>query len=414
MRDLFQAPRRRSSGVAVLVSLLLIIPLGSLAVSQVAAPATKPKTEAAADPLVSLTNMSRVLYTLAKQKALEHPGPVMIVVGDDMVLRNGQKRLQARFIPDIYHTLKTFDHIALTIDVTLAAQGDGAPIPEDVLHDLRELPWPIFASRPGTNCRVRAGSPNSASGRKPSSMAVLSSSTRSSSSGNARPRRRIHFTRRMTPLMMANAAAAARAALDSLHHQVMAWKADLTPEEWSKLTVLVIGRQLPRKDNLAVQYFARVLGESGEGKRIIFAEGLGEEPRALDLLATYRVDTQVGIDFFNDPSRMTRDLLADAARDYLPLLCDENPVSLNLARGGTPCSAGTLDPGPLSACGSRSCSPGPASRGSRFLSRKPSPSSSQSIPVNPGSGPRFKRVPPGIPCFSFPPTWPCATAWGPI
>ena len=123
--------------------------------------------------------------------------------------------------------------------------------------------------------------------------------------------RRMAFTRKMTPLLMANASAAARAALDSLHHQVCEWKGQLTPQDWNDLTVLVIDRQLPRKDNLAVQYFARLLGQPGEGKRLIYAEGLGNEPRALDLLATHLVDTQVGIDFFNDPNRMARDLLSD-------------------------------------------------------------------------------------------------------
>ncbi len=129
--------------------------------------------------------------------------------------------------------------------------------------------------------------------------------------------------RKLTPLVMANAAAAARAALDMLDHQVRAWKAELTAQEWDALTIIVVGRQLPRNQNLAVQYFARLLGQPGEGKRLIYAEGLGDEPRSLDLLATYRVDTQIGIDFFNDPSRMTRDLLSDGARDYLPLLLDQ-------------------------------------------------------------------------------------------
>jgi len=137
------------------------------------------------------------------------------------------------------------------------------------------------------------------------------------------PAERMAFTRKMTPLLMANTSAAARAALDSLHHQVSEWKGQLTPQDWSDLTVLVIGPQLPRKDNLAVQYFARLLGQPGEGKRLIYAEGLGDEPRALDLLATHLVDTQVGIDFFNDPNRMARDLRSDGARDYLPLLLDQ-------------------------------------------------------------------------------------------
>jgi len=314
------ARRRSSSVMAALLSISVIVPLGSLAAFQVPGPAAQPKTETIADPLQSLTNMSRVLYTLAKQNALTHSGPVMIVAGDDIVLRNGENRTSARFVPDIYHTLKTFDHIALTIDVTLAACGDGSPIPEDVLHDLREYRVLFPAAREriatcGLDAEQRERQKTIVDACSEFLDSVLEQRTCTAA-------KRIQFTRRLAPLLMANAGAAARAALDSLHRQVMAWKADLSPDEWSKLTVLVIGRQLPRRDNLAVQYFARLLGERGEGKRIIFAEGLGEEPRALDLLATYRVDTQVGIDFFNDPGRMTRDLLCDAAREYLPLLCD--------------------------------------------------------------------------------------------
>ncbi len=230
--------------------------------------------------------------------------------------------------PEIYHTLKTFDHIALAIDVTLAAYGDGTPIPEDVLHDLREY----RALLPAARERIPAFGLDAEQRERQKTIVDACAEFLDSvlDQRKCTAAKRIHFTRRMTTLVMANAAAAARAALDALHHQVMAWKADLSPEEWSRLTVLVIGRQLPRKDNLAVQYFARLLGESrfllgqpGEGKRIIYAEGLAEEPRALDLLATYLVDTQVGIDFFNDPSRMTRDLLSDGAREYLPLLFDQ-------------------------------------------------------------------------------------------
>ena len=134
---------------------------------------------------------------------------------------------------------------------------------------------------------------------------------------------RTAFARKMNPLVMANGSAAVRAQIDVLHQQVTAWKGQMKPEQWHRLTVLVIGRQLPRKGNLAVQYFAHLPAVRGEGKRIIYAEGLAEEPRAFDLLATHLVDTQIAVDFFNDPERMNRDLLSDAARDYLPLLPSE-------------------------------------------------------------------------------------------
>src|SRR4051812_9541864 len=105
---------------------------------------------------------------------------------------------------------------------------------------------------------------------------------------------------------MANVADATRAHLDSLHRLVSTWRDGMPVAEWERLKVVVMGGQLPRKDNLAVQYFARLLGEPGEGKRIVYAESLFDEPKALDLLATHLVDAQVGLDFFDDPMRMHR------------------------------------------------------------------------------------------------------------
>src|SRR5262249_19028007 len=128
------------------------------------------------------------------------------------------------------------------------------------------------------------------------------------------------YARRMAPLVMANAADAARADLDALHRLVRQWKAEMPAGDWDRLTVIVMGRPLPRKDNLAVQYFARLRGERGGGRRVVYAESLFDEPKAVDLLATRLVDTQIGEDFFGDPTRMHRDLLGDAAGEYLDQL----------------------------------------------------------------------------------------------
>jgi hypothetical protein len=78
-----------------------------------------------------------------------------------------------------------------------------------------------------------------------------------------------------------------------------------------------MGSALPRRDNLAVQFFAKILGEPGEGKRIIYAEALYDEPKALRLLATSQVDSEMALAFFDDPLMLHRDLLADAATKYL-------------------------------------------------------------------------------------------------
>ena len=67
-------------------------------------------------------------------------------------------------------------------------------------------------------------------------------------------------------------------------------------------------------------YFLRLLHESHEGGRVVYAESLWEEPQALDLLGTHLLDGRVGEAFFGDSARMHRDLLGDTAKRYLPRL----------------------------------------------------------------------------------------------
>jgi hypothetical protein len=298
--------------------LLLLTGFVSISVSQETRLLSK--TEEPIDPLRSLNNNSQALYALAKQNALARLGPIIIVAGDDLVLRNGTQRVQVRFIPELYHTLKTFDHITLAIDVTLTAHVSEDPLGEDVLGELRDY-RKLF---PAAAQKLESVGLDAEQRERQRAILEASSSFLASVIKNRRcsSTERIVFMRKMNPLILTNAVAAARAAIDALHRQVNEWQGQIPPDQWNRLMVIVIGKQLPRNGNLAVQYFAHLLGEKGEGERITYAEGLGDEPRALDLLATRLVDTQVGIDFFNDPLRMHRDLLSDGARDYLSVMID--------------------------------------------------------------------------------------------
>ena len=71
---------------------------------------------------------------------------------------------------------------------------------------------------------------------------------------------------------------------------------------------------------MVTQYFLRLLNEPREGRRVVYAESLWQEPQALDLLGTHLLDSGVGDAFFGDSMRMHRDLLGDAARQYLARL----------------------------------------------------------------------------------------------
>lgn len=128
------------------------------------------------------------------------------------------------------------------------------------------------------------------------------------------------FARRMMPSIEMNIADAAKSQLDAMHREVMAWKQELPPEQWDILRVALKGPVLARKDELAKQYFQRLLSTNDQGTRIVYMELYYPPTPMLTLLATRSVDQGVSIAFFNSPDRMFRDVLADAATAYIKRL----------------------------------------------------------------------------------------------
>src|SRR4029077_1866303 len=122
------------------------------------------------------------------------------------------------------------------------------------------------------------------------------------------------FTREMGKQITPLVDEIARLQIDTLDAAVQALRKELSDEEWQRLKVVVMGSAMPRQQQIVVQYFAKLLGEPGEGPRIIYAGGLWTEGPALDLLGKHLLDGAIGRDFFGDDRRMMRDLLADAAK----------------------------------------------------------------------------------------------------
>jgi hypothetical protein len=290
--------------------------------SQVAAPPPQSEVKTPTDPLLALNDASRAAYRRAKEAALARTGPVIFVEGDNLVLKHGDLRTEARFTPDVYHALKSVSHIPLALDVMLTSVHDGDRVGDDLLDDLRRYRGLIVGARERVET-LRLG-PGQAQRQTEIILASLRFIDSLFKSRTCEQGARTAFVHRMAPLVMANAAEAARGDLDGLHRLVSRWRDQMPAGEWNRLTVIVMGRALPRKGNLAVQYFSRLLGETGEGRRVVYAESLFDEPKALDLLASHLVDTQVGLDFFDDPTRLHRDLLGDVAKEYLDHLFDKS------------------------------------------------------------------------------------------
>lgn len=269
--------------------------------------------------LTALNNAFRAAYADAKSRVLKSSGPTLIVNGDNFALLRQGQRLEANVGAPIYDPVKTIAHIPLAIYVTLTP-GDGA-VDDDrlkTLAGLRELIPPAEAS-------LDALKLSAATLARQKRIVAASLAFLDDVAGRRRFARSLllAFTRRMAPLVMENVTEATRAQLDATHARVSAWRRDLSPQEWNQLHVLIIGPHMPRENLIVTQYFLRLLHEPREGRRVVYAESLWEERQALDLLGTHLLDGSVGEAFFGDYMRMHRDLLGDAASQYLPRLLPE-------------------------------------------------------------------------------------------
>lgn len=261
--------------------------------------------------LQALNLASLKLYTGGRTLELATIPAIIIVSGDDLILRKDGKRTVATVIPPEYHSLKCVAHSTLALFAHLAHEP-GKPLGEERTNTLKEY-------------RERLATAGAAIGKAGFDLDTLTQQRRIVErslafidtvlkAGQVSADDLERYCRASRADIMANCGAAARAQLLATHRQVMAWKKDMTAQEWTALTVIVQGAQTPRVENAAVQYFARLFGERGEGRRVVYAEGIWDEGKALNLLGTLRLDGKLSVAVFGDPYRMYRDILADAAR----------------------------------------------------------------------------------------------------
>jgi hypothetical protein len=293
-----------------------ILPLLLLLTSAAAVPAQTPAPPVQPPALTALNNAFRAAYAEAKTRVLAASGPTLIVNGDTFILLRDGRRVEANLGTPIYDPVKTIAHLPLAIYVTLTP-GDGA-VGDDRLKTLAGLRAFIPPAEASLDALKLSAATLARQKRiVAQSLAFLDDVT--AKRKFARPSL-LAFTRGMAPLVMENVTEATVAQLDAIHAKVSAWRHDLSPQEWERLHVVIIGPHMPREGLVVMQYFLRLLHEPKEGHRVVYAESLWREPQALDLLGTHLLDGDVGEAFFGDYMRMHRDLLGDAATQYLPHL----------------------------------------------------------------------------------------------
>lgn len=304
-------PKGRFARRAVLLAAILG---ASLALGRGAATGRQRPPSKPADPLVALNDRFHDAYRRARLDRLAKSGPVVIVGFNSLALIRQGSRSEVPFPPAIYHKLKEVSHVPLMTFVLLS-ETEGSPLdPVRQIEVTHALDLVIVA----LEAIDRSGFPASVLDRQREILTITREYlVRVLTAGKA-PREGLEaFARRTAPLMLANADDAAFAHLTRLNGQMETWRAELTPDEWRSLHVVVMSVHMARDREIAMQYFAKLLGEPTEGHRLIFAEGLFEEPKALDLLGTHLLDGSASTAFFGDESRLHRDLLSDGATKAL-------------------------------------------------------------------------------------------------
>ena len=271
-------------------------------------------TAAPADAFALADLEFRGLYAGGRATTLAKIDPLIVVELDSLILIHDGRRTVVKVIPPLYHRLKAVSHIPLAIYVSLAPYG-AMPLDAERLDRLRTFRTRVIAVLEALD---QSGLHPEQSQRSRVILArcrtfldgVLSAGKYDTAELQA-------LTRAAGPVVLANAGDAARAQIDAYHTQVAAWRREMPPGVWGRLRVLVLGQQMARRHNVAVQYFAKLLGLPDESRRLVYAEELSGERQGLNLLATHQLDSELAEAFFGNPDRMEIDLLGNAASVYL-------------------------------------------------------------------------------------------------
>jgi hypothetical protein len=268
------------------------------------------------DPLATLNQEFRTIYAGNRTRLLAGTRPLIVYDSEKLTLLRESGRAEADVQPERYRTLRTVSHVPLAVYLLLA--GTDGELDDKCLAEVRRYRALIPPARDGL------AKTDLAPAVRERQQDLLEESLAFLDGVLARKRAKrdelLAFVRKVKPRVMENVAEAARAQIDALHAQVQAWKKQMTADEWRNLRVVVQGTHMPRADNVGMQYFAWALGGAVDERRLIYTEGIFDEERSLNVLGTSLQDSGIAEAFFDDPLRMHRDLLGDAARAYLKQL----------------------------------------------------------------------------------------------
>jgi len=291
------------------VGLLLL-----LAVGAVATPAVAASNE---DLLQQLNNASLDAYAAGRQEFIDNPGPLILVGRELTFIWNGQEK-RVPYTPQIYTTEKSFAHLFLGLLGVLQSYADAAAENQGKWRPhLEAMRRQALLVMPHLGELGLSG--DSLTRNRYMMTQQLDFIDRVLAKGSYSQAELTAFARLLAPLLLANTNEAARAQIDMLHAAVQDWRASVPPEVWAKVLVVIQAPRQPRAGYLQYQYFQYALGNAA-ATQLVFAENMFDRKSVMLLIGTILADRSVAITTFDEPLRLERDMLSDAADAYLKQL----------------------------------------------------------------------------------------------
>jgi hypothetical protein len=254
------------------------------------------------------------IYEQEKQRTLAEAGPVLLVKDDKVILLNQGRRREMSDTASQYDDLKIIDHEVLSIYVLLRSKCN-QPLDLVTLGRLSEIRSSCVETKadianlelPQPAVRLQHEMPDK-------TIVFLDKVIKDNTISQSEL---IYFTRDVGAETLANADYATSARLSRLSSDMKDLLSPLSSAERKRLHVVVYGSHMAETGNAEVQFFEALLGESTEGNRIVYVENADSEEAGLKALSTHILDAEIGKAFYNDPTRMHRDLRCDAAKRYM-------------------------------------------------------------------------------------------------
>lgn len=282
-----------------------------------------PQESENAGALKSLHDSFRPAYEAARDDARQQFAAVVIVRRSDMfLLRRGEIIAEGKCIPTKYFLLHRTAHVPLVTYLRVSPYFV-EPLPQSVKDALA-----IYAGQIGSAVSDTSNYGFTSEEIQWQVLILEQSRTFLTDLTAGEPvteERYAAYRALVSTAMMQLADAAGAAQIDATNKLIESWLPLLSNDEQQGLLAVIIGPRQPRQGNVATQYFASLLrGNSdsiypGETERVYYVESLDIDrtdrafKKELDAVAALVLDRQASSHLFNNPYRMSIDVMADGA-----------------------------------------------------------------------------------------------------